>query len=139
MVLIGDVDNVEGLASILGSRVAFSPMKYLGFFWRHRISLHLFGMKLLKKIERRLAGWKRLCLSKGGRLTLIKSTLFNLPNYLSISPIPVGVAKMIEKLHIDFLWGGIGDEFKFHFVNGLKICSLMLTGGLGVSNLIHFN
>jgi hypothetical protein len=30
LVLVGNVSNVEGLASILGCRVSFRPMKYLG-------------------------------------------------------------------------------------------------------------
>jgi hypothetical protein len=43
-------------------------------------------------------GWNRLYLLKGGRLTLIKSTLSNLPTYyLSLFPIPLGVANKIEK------------------------------------------
>lgn len=36
---------------------------------------------LIEKIKRRLASWKRMYLSKGGRVTLIKSTIFNLPSY----------------------------------------------------------
>lgn len=91
-------------------------------------------------MEDRLGGWKRLNLSKGGMLTLIKSTFFNLSTYyLSLFPIPVGVAKMIEKLQRDFLWGSIGDKFKFYLVNWSKICSPMLIDGLGVRNLFHFN
>ena len=48
---------------------------------------------ILEKMERRLVGWKRLYLFKGGRVTLIKSTLSNLPTYfLSLFPIPAAVA-----------------------------------------------
>lgn len=36
---------------------------------------------VIENIDRRLAGWKKLYLSKGGRITLIKSTLSNLLNY----------------------------------------------------------
>ena len=34
---------------------------------------------ILEKINKKLAGWKKLYLSKGGRLTLLKSTLSSLP------------------------------------------------------------
>jgi hypothetical protein len=37
---------------------------------------------------------------------LIKSTSSNLPTYmLSLFPFPTHVAKRIEKIHQDFLWG----------------------------------
>jgi hypothetical protein len=50
-------------------------------------------------------------------LTLIKSTLsYLLTYYLSIFLILVGVANRLEKLQRDFVWGDIGDEFKFHLV-----------------------
>ena len=41
-----------------------------------------------------------------GRLTLINSTLSNLPTYyLSLFPIPLSVANRIEKLQRDFFMG----------------------------------
>ena len=44
---------------------------------------------VLEKMEQRLAGWKRLYLSKEGKVTFIKSTLSSLPTYfLSLLPIP---------------------------------------------------
>jgi hypothetical protein len=77
-------------------------------------------------ISRRLAHWKRLYLSKGARVTLIKTTLSNLPTYmLSLFPIPAYVAKRIEKIQWDFLWGGKNDEVKFHLLSGRK-CALLL-------------
>jgi hypothetical protein len=43
-------------------------------------------------------------LSKGGRVTLIKSTFSNLPTYfLYLFLLPTGVANRIEKLLRDFL------------------------------------
>jgi hypothetical protein len=65
-----------------------------------------------------LASWKKLYLSKGGRVTLIHSTLSSIPTYyLSLSPIPVIVAKKLERLQREFLWSGLGDETKFYLVN----------------------
>ena len=61
---------------------------------------------ILEKMERRLAGWKRLYLSKGGKVTLIKNTLSSLPMYfLLLFPIPVKMAKRMEDLQIDFFFG----------------------------------
>ena len=55
-------------------------------------------------------GWKHLYLSKGGRVTLLKSTLLRLPTYfLSLFPIPANVANRIEKVKQKFLWGGMGE------------------------------
>jgi len=73
-------------------------------------------------------------------LTLIKSTLSNIPTYyLSLFPIPVSMAQRLERLQQDFLWSGIGDEVKFHLVNWHTICTPIKEGGLGVRNLIQFN
>jgi hypothetical protein len=79
-------------------------------------------------------------LSKGGRTTLIKSTLSNLPtHFLSLFPISASVANCIEKFHLDFLWGGLGEEFKYHLVSWSKVCSTNFEGGLGIQNLRIFN
>ena len=60
-------------------------------------------------------------LSKGGRLTLIKSTLSNIPTYyLSLFQIPVRMAKKIEKIQRDFLWGGAGDDLSFTWLIGQR-------------------
>jgi hypothetical protein len=73
---------------------------------------------VIEKVERRLARWKKLYLSKGGRVTLIHSILSSIPTYyLSLFPIPVSVAKKLERLQREFLWSGLGDETKFHLVN----------------------
>jgi hypothetical protein len=49
------------------------------------------------------------------------------------------MAKRIEKLQRDFLWGGLKEEFKYHLVNWDKVCSPISEGGLGIRNLRVFN
>ena len=95
---------------------------------------------ILEKMERRLEGWKRLYLSKGGRVTLIKSTLSNLPTYfLSLFPIPASVANRIERLQRNFLWGSLGDDPKIHLVKWASVCAPISLDGLGIRKLSLFN
>jgi len=111
------VHNIDLLLTVLGCKQGTLPMKYLGLPLCAKFKDKTIWNPILEKMERRLAGWKRLHLSKGGRVTLIKSTLSNLPTYfLSLFPIPAAVANRIEKLQRNFLWGGISDEPKFHLV-----------------------
>jgi len=51
----------------------------------------------------------------------------------------VGVANRLEKLQRDFLWGDIGDDFKYHLVKWSTIFSSKISGGLGMRNMIQFN
>jgi hypothetical protein len=140
LVPVGHVDNMDDLAGILGCGVSSLPLKYLGLPLGAPFKAKSSWDEVVGKIERRLASWKQLYLSKGGRVTLIKSTLSNLPTYfLSLFPIPSSVANRIEKLHQDFLWGSTGEEFKFHLVNWSKVCSPISNGSLGIQNLRIFN
>jgi hypothetical protein len=118
LVLVGNVDNMDELADIMGCGVSSQPLKYLGLPLGAPFKAKSNWDDVVGKIERRLARWKQMYLSKGGRVTLIKSTLSNLPTYfLSLFPIPSSVASRIEKLHRDFLSGGLGEEFKYHLVS----------------------
>ena len=99
IVPIGEVEEVDRLANIFGRRVAGLPMKYLGLPLEAPYKSTTIWNDIIEKMERKLAGWKKMYLSKGGRLTLIKSTLSNLPTYfLSLFPIPVSVANKLEKI-----------------------------------------
>ena len=54
---------------------------------------------ILEKIKRKLAKWKKLYLSKGGKLTLLKIMLSSLPTYfLLLFTISTYVTNRIEKL-----------------------------------------
>jgi hypothetical protein len=134
------VDNIGELANILGCNVASLPMKYLGLPLGASYKATSMWNAVIEQMERRLAGWKKLYLSKGGRLTLIKSTLSNLPTYyMSLFPVPMSVAKRIEKIQREFLWGGMGDDKKLHLVSWNQVCCPLRAGGLGIRNVYKFN
>jgi hypothetical protein len=140
IVPIGEVQDVGLLASVFGCRVVGLHMKYLGLPLGAHCKATTIWNGVLETTERRLAGWKRCLLSKGGKLTLIKSTLSNIPTYLlSLFPIPSSVANRLERMQRNFLWGGIKEENKFHLVNWSKVCSPLQNGGLGIRNLRRFN
>jgi hypothetical protein len=67
--------NFDGLAKILGFRVSSLPMKYLGLQLGASFKVKSIWDGIIEKIECLLVGWKRMYLSKGGIITLIKSTL----------------------------------------------------------------
>jgi hypothetical protein len=57
-------------------------------------------------------------LSNGGRVTLIKSTLSNLPMYfMSLILLTTSVANRIEKLQHDFLYSRLDEEFKYQLLS----------------------
>ena len=159
LVTVFVVHNLELLVNFLGCKQGTLPMKYLGLpldakfkdktIWnpilkkverRLKFKDKTIWNPILEKLERRLTRWKRLYLSKGGRVTSIKSTLSNLPTYfLSLFPIPAFVANWIAKLQRNFLWGDLGDEPKFHLVKWATVCTTLSSSSLGKRNLRHFN
>ena len=124
IVPVGDTPNIEEIKQILGCQQSVLPMKYLGLPLGAKFKEKSILNPDIEKVERRLAGWKRLYLSKGGKVTIIKSTFSNIPTYFpSLFPMPAGVAHRLEKLQKDFLWSVIGAKPKYHLVKWSQICS----------------
>jgi hypothetical protein len=78
---VGNDNNVEDMAFILGCRVSSLHMKYLGLPMRTSYKAKSIWDSIIEKIDRCLVGCKRLYFYKGDMITLIKNTLSNLPTY----------------------------------------------------------
>ena len=79
-------------------------------------------------------------MSKGGRLTLPKSTLSSLPTYdLSLFTIPKAVATKLECIQRNFVGGSSVECFKYPLVAWEKVCLPHVLGGLGIRKLVPFN
>ena len=75
LVPVGVVHNIEILLNVLDRKQGTLPMKYLGLPLGVKFKDKTIWNPILEKVERRLAGWKCLYLSRGGRVNLIKNTL----------------------------------------------------------------
>lgn len=71
-----------------GYKISSLPMAYLGLHLGAALRAISIWYLMIEKIKCRLIGWKKLYLSNGGKITLIKSTLSNLPTYF-ISPFSI--------------------------------------------------
>ncbi|RVX21022.1 hypothetical protein VitviT2T_011245 [Vitis vinifera] len=137
---VGEVVGMEELAVELGCKVGSLPSQYLGLPLGvlNRAPYMWDGVE--ERVRRRLALWKRQYISKGGRVTLIKSTLASMPIYqMSIFRMPKMVARRLEKVQRDFLWGGGQMEGKTHLVNWEVVCTDKTKGGLGIRKLALLN
>ena len=116
LVPIGVVHNMDVLVGMLGCWQSSLPLRYLGLPLGAKFKELSICNPILEKMEWRLAGWKRLYLSKGGKGK--KSTLSSLPTYfLSLLPLSGKVANRMEKLQRDFLWSSIYGDPKLHLVS----------------------
>ena len=91
---------------MMGYKVGKLPTSYLGLPLGASFKTSRVWDAVEEGFRKRLSLWKRQYLSKGRRLTLIKSTLSNLPIYFpSLFVIPLKVCARLEKIQKDFLWG----------------------------------
>ena len=81
---VGRVKNVDVLAIELGCKVGTFPSSYLGLPYPHN-SVGVWDT-IEERFRKRLAWWKNQYISKGGRLTLIRSTLSRMPVYFVFVP-----------------------------------------------------
>ena len=82
ILLVGRVENLEALALEVGCKVGRLPSSYSGIpsGANHKSMAVWDGVE--ERLRKRLAMWKRQFISKGGRITPIRSTLSSICPYI---------------------------------------------------------
>ena len=95
--------DLEELALVIGCKGGMLPTTYLGLPLGAPYNSLVAWDGGEERFHKRLPLWKRQYISKGGRLTLIRSTLSSLPIYF-LSPflLPRVVRLRLEKIQRDF-------------------------------------
>ncbi|XP_058777002.1 uncharacterized protein LOC131651355 [Vicia villosa] len=100
----------------------------------------LFWNPLINRLKRRLNGWKGRLLSLGGRITLLKAVLSSLHIFfMSFYRALVHVCKEITRIQSNFLWSGIEDKKKIHWVRWDSLCLSLEKSGISLKLVEEFN
>lgn len=82
--------KIQRLADFLGCSVGEWPLAYLGLPLGGNPYAESFWSPVVERVRKRLDGWKRALISKGGRLVLVQSVLSSIPTYyLSLFRVPL--------------------------------------------------
>ena len=137
---IGPVANMEELASELGCKAGTLPTTYLGLPLGAKHKALRVWDSVEERFRKRLASWKLQYISKGGRATLIRSSLSSLPIYhLSLFRAPLKVCARLEKIQRQFLWGENDLVIKVFLVSWATVCTEKIKGGMGVKSFSMMN
>nr|XP_009622259.1 uncharacterized protein LOC104113707 [Nicotiana tomentosiformis] len=94
---VGEVANIDALSYVLRCKVGSFPTTYLGLPLGTSHKDTTVWNPVIERVEKRLAGWQKRYLSKGGKEVLIKSTLSSMPTYyLSLLQAPVSITEKLE-------------------------------------------
>ena len=131
---------LKNAANFLLCKVGTIPFTYLGLPIGGNPSRIQVWDPVIEKISKKIATWKGRMLSIGGRITLIKSSLSNLPIYfMSIFPMPKGVIEKINKLIRQFLWCSSPEKKVLPFASWNLIQAPKFYGGLGLGSIMLKN
>lgn len=137
---MGRMKNIEDLATNLGCQVDYLPSSYLGLLLGAPYKRVAPWDSELERVHNRLARWKGMLLSEGGKVVLANSVLSSLSTYyLSLFVIPRTVATRIEKCQREFIWGKGKEKEGIHLVAWDDICKPKHRGGLGIVKINKAN
>nr|KAJ0214062.1 hypothetical protein LSAT_V11C400160070 [Lactuca sativa] len=134
----GEPSEVSEWASPLGCEPSALPFTYLGVPVGDNMNRKNAWNPIIDKFKSKLSTWKSKTLSFGGRVTLAKAVLGNLPTYyLSLFAAPIGVIKDLEKIQRQFIWGGMENKSSILELTREKRIGRRIVPKLNYSNRIQ--
>jgi len=137
LIVIGkEASWAQGMANVIGCLLVELPVRYLGIPLGANMRKAQSWQCIIERVRKKLDSWKSSCLSRAGRVVLIKAVLNSLPlYYMSLFRMPKKVASEINRLQRRFLWSG-SKEGKFNpLVRWDTVQASKSRGGLGVGDL----
>lgn len=124
------------ITCILGIKQGSFPFNYLGIpISPNRILISQLN-HLANKVHRSISSWNHASISATGKVVLLNSSIFSLPNYfLSVMHLPDSILDQISKLSRSFLWGNGNSGRGFHTIGWTVTTLKKSEGGLGLRNL----
>ncbi|GJY87422.1 RNA-directed DNA polymerase, eukaryota, partial [Tanacetum coccineum] len=133
-------EDVSNMAAVLGCGVEKLPMTYLGVPVGGNMRICDNWKRIIKKFEAKLSNWKAKLLSIGGRLSLIKAALGNLPTYfMSLYWMPISIQNRLESIRNRFFIGGDMGDKKITWVRWKSCLASKVMGGLDIGSIYAFN
>ncbi|XP_074313942.1 uncharacterized protein LOC141649145 [Silene latifolia] len=116
------------------------PVRYLGIpLFSSRLTHKMF-QPMLDKIKDKISYWANHMLSYAGKVTLINSVIFGLHNFWGASVLlPKGVAKRINQMCKDFLWGIKDGDRRLVFKSWVSFCRPHNEGGINIKEVLSWN
>lgn len=104
-----------------------------------KVNRHTFRY-IIDKASQRLSTWKARNLSMAGRVTLTRSVLRALPNYvMQTAWLPTHVCQELDKTCRSFIWGDEPTRRKIHLLLWFDLCENRGVGGLGLRQTRDMN
>ncbi|GJX26136.1 RNA-directed DNA polymerase, eukaryota [Tanacetum coccineum] len=130
------VENIDLAANIVGCSTCSPSFNYLRIKVGSSMSILYSWKEITAKISSRLSKWKLKTLSIGGRYTLLKSVLTDIPiYYMSLFKVPAGILKEMESTRRNFLNGVERSKKKLFITQGSSLWSRFIKAIHGVKGI----
>lgn len=133
-------ETKENVKAVLGISQEGGEGKYLGLPDISEREKNDLFTSLVDRIRQRATSWATKCLSKTGKLTMLKSVLMAIPTYtMSCFQLPVSLCKRFQSVLTRYLWDGFDEKGKMCWISWTKLTKPKERGGLGFMDIQLFN